>query len=666
MFRSQLDSLHFKWKKANKKVKVSTVISVVLMVALITPVIFNENLIITVQAVIVLEDNSVDADSNIDSILNYGDDEATSYLNAQALDGSDQTILETITGGGGGSPIRAKILANESYPQWTSNGKLSDAGGGKLSYSSMSGQKNLLTDSGYLPYLYFSNNDTILVGDFQIQFRSQEQGGYQIITNTTSDEVEIEDQRFELQYWREQGGGSWRIIDMWQMDTEVSTADNDTTFPKIFIKRMYSDGEGNELNITYYFTPQNQIQLRFDLKVVDEDQYRIRFQSTGVAGDTTIVNKSRLVEGGSENITGGLQFANIQFGWSYDESANRSWNIEQQAGGKKVDIFLGTYELGDGENITIYPDTWGATETSDDCFSASGTYYDSSDQGAGDQIAMGYYLASVIHSGWIWSNVEAYGTAETGCFIRIFGTTQIGVTADGVLGASTDDTPTAWSSSWLPEDCSQESTTIEWDEAGTGTQDSPELSTMIQDRFDNNHDDGDDMAIVWITEETGPTTAALGLYSEDGSPGTGAELTIEFTPPNYRLEWEHQCQDVPYTVMDSFNFTFYGYSTDSEDYQIQLWNATSSDWINTSVYIEQSETWYNFSIDSYSGVVGSTITWRYLDDITTDDETQGTLRIDYAGILYWNYSIDLIETTWNLANYDATIDGWQIIPENGY
>ena len=136
---------------------------------------------------------------------------------------------------------------------------------------------------------------------------------------------------------------------------------------------------------------------------------------------------------------------------------------------------------------------------------------------------------------------------------------------------------------------------------------------------------------------------------------------------SYRLEWEHQCQNVPYTSMDSFNLTIYGNSSDSEDFLIQLWNETSNDWINTTFYIEQSETWYNFSIDDYSsGVIGSNITWRYLDNISTADFTLTTLRVDYAGIFYWNYSINLIETTWNLADYDATIDGWQSIPENPF
>jgi hypothetical protein len=663
-FQQKLDSILYKlaifWenKRISKKKAGLFLIIVILLGGFLFQGGKDNDLILQVQAAIVKQDDSVDSDSDIDSIGNYGDDGATSYLDAQTLDGTDQVIDETITGGGGGSSIKSKISQGESYPQWTSNGKLSEAGGGKMKYSSLSGQRNVQTDNGYEPYIYFSNNNTVKVGGFSIEFRSQEQGGYQIITNSTTSEVEIEDQRFELQYWREQGGGSWRVIDLWLMDIEVSTADNDTTFPKLFVKRVLSDGEGNELNITYSFTPKNTILLRFDLKVQDEDQYQIRFQSTGIAGDTIITNTTNLIE----NVTGGLQFDNIKFSWSFDESDNRTWEIEQQAGGKKVDIFLGNYSLSAGGNITIFPDTWGATETSDDCFSVRSTYYDSYDAGDGDQLGVGVTTGIEVHAGWIWSNVEADGTAEAGSFIRVYGGTRVGDTPDAYLAASTDDTPTAWSTDFVPPDITGESTTIDWDEDGTGTQDSPEIYTMIQDRFDNNHDSGDSMALVWISlMDSG--THSFGWNAEDGSPGNGAELTIVFTPTNYRLEWEHQCSSVPYTVMDSFNITLYGFSTDSEDYQIQLWNDTSSDWINTSVYIEQSETWYNFSIDNYSGVVGSTITWRYLDNITINDLIQGSLSIDYAGIAYWNYSVNLIEATISLDSYNPGT-GWEDFTEN--
>jgi len=156
------------------------------------------------------------------------------------------------------------------------------------------------------------------------------------------------------------------------------------------------------------------------------------------------------------------------------------------------------------------------------------------------------------------------------------------------------------------------------------------------------------------------------IYNSQNDPDSffdiGSEQSV--TPPNYRLEWEHQCQNVPYTTMDSFNLTIYGISSDSEDFEIQLWNITASDWINTSQFIEQTETWYNFSIDNYSGVIDSNITWRYLDNITSSDTTQGSLRIDYAGIVYWNYSINLIEATLSLPSYDATLDDWQDYLEN--
>ncbi len=53
--------------------------------------------------------NNVDADSNIDGEANIGDDGTTSYVDAQTLDGTDQTIAE---GSGGGS--RRKIAGGSS------------------------------------------------------------------------------------------------------------------------------------------------------------------------------------------------------------------------------------------------------------------------------------------------------------------------------------------------------------------------------------------------------------------------------------------------------------------------------------------------------------------------------------------------------------------------
>lgn len=143
----------------------------------------------------------------------------------------------------------------------------------------------------------------------------------------------------------------------------------------------------------------------------------------------------------------------------------------------------------------------------------------------------------------------------------------------------------------------------------------------------------------------------------------GAEQTTALEA-NFRLVWEHQCQDVPYTAMDSFDLTIYGFSDDAEDFLIELWNETGSSWIDTSNYIEQSETWYNFTIDSFAGVIGSNITWRYVDGITSSDSTQTVLSIDYAGISYWNYSILLIDDPITLPSYDATQGGWIDVIEN--
>jgi hypothetical protein len=103
--------------------------------------------------------------------------------------------------------------------------------------------------------------------------------------------------------------------------------------------------------------------------------------------------------------------------------------------------------------------------------------------------------------------------------------------------------------------------------------------------------------------------------------------------PDYELQWEHQSQSVN-TSKEMHLLTVYGYSSNaSENFEIQLWNSTSSAWTSPlSISIGTTETWYNNSI-SGNGIIGSTITWRYRG---THEEffdlEQTTLFIDYAGI----------------------------------
>ena len=119
-FQQKLDSILYKlavfWE--NKRLSKKKTGILIIGIVFFSMVLFQggeNNLfeIFQVKAAIVREDNSVDADSDIDSVANIGQAlGGTSYLQAQSLDGTDQRIRET-TLGGGGSSILAKIQQQE-------------------------------------------------------------------------------------------------------------------------------------------------------------------------------------------------------------------------------------------------------------------------------------------------------------------------------------------------------------------------------------------------------------------------------------------------------------------------------------------------------------------------------------------------------------------------
>lgn len=130
---------------------------------------------------------------------------------------------------------------------------------------------------------------------------------------------------------------------------------------------------------------------------------------------------------------------------------------------------------------------------------------------------------------------------------------------------------------------------------------------------------------------------------------------------DYELDWEHQSQSVE--KKDSYNLTIYGFSSDAETFSIWVWNASDTTWYDTEMDIDTTEQWYNFTFTSaYYGCNGSTITWNYRGDSESGDSTQTTLRIDYSGIRYWNFTINIIETTIINDDYKQGI-GWELFDD---
>ncbi|MHA2402659.1 MAG: LamG-like jellyroll fold domain-containing protein, partial [Candidatus Kariarchaeaceae archaeon] len=130
----------------------------------------------------------------------------------------------------------------------------------------------------------------------------------------------------------------------------------------------------------------------------------------------------------------------------------------------------------------------------------------------------------------------------------------------------------------------------------------------------------------------------------DGTPGADALDSWQIDVAllhylNYQLDWEHQVQSVN-TIKENFILTIFGSSSDNtDDFEVQMWNETTSTWTQSfsgpQSKIGQTAQWYNYTL-SGNGVIGSTITWRYIGDNETADHIQTTLIIDYAGIATYN------------------------------
>ena len=233
------------------------------------------------------------------------------------------------------------------HHRWEKSGRklVHDMEPNRFLFKSFAGQQNIDIGNGeFVPYIWDAQNKIAKYGNFQVQFFDW----YQVIKRLIPEEkVVIDDQRFEVQYFQ---GNKWRVLDLY--NHTISTTE-DTENGLFFIKKIYT-GDGQDiLEVEYQIGQRNWVRFSIYLKVENAGTYRIRWQNTGVQGEI------------QENATN-IKFDDICFSWMPNETPLRSYEIEQQAQGKKVDIFMGSYELNDGEEILISPDTWGYTDADSD------------------------------------------------------------------------------------------------------------------------------------------------------------------------------------------------------------------------------------------------------------------------------------------------------------
>ena len=401
------------------------------------------------------------------------------------------------------------------HNKYTSNGREFDiTETGQKIYKAFSGQKNVnLGNNVFAPYVWDEPSQSIRYGDLSCEFYS---GGYQVVRGFGSVETLIDDQRFEVQYLR----GNWRTLDLWPVGLTVDQQED-----YCIVTRNLSDGEGNTLDIDFLFKPMEKVKLTFRLHVVDANLYRIRFQNTGIAGEVTEVplidRKTQANLGVSK-----LLFENIKFEWNADEiGIHEGYIVEDQAGGKKLDFFLGDFDLLADGDVVVSPTTWGPTTTSDDCYVWDDEVFDDYE----GSLYVGYET-SVEHIGFTFSTVAipAGATIGTG--------TKITVTADYLDGTQTDcllkvcdsrDVGAWGEPTQNPADQAVHSTTVAWNlNESSGSHDSPELKTPVQERFNGDvaaaHVENDPISVVWIsTASSGP--------GDQGITADNATLTIVYT-----------------------------------------------------------------------------------------------------------------------------------------
>lgn len=155
---------------------------------------------------------------------------------------------------------------------------------------------------------------------------------------------------------------------------------------------------------------------------------------------------------------------------------------------------------------------------------------------------------------------------------------------------------------------------------------------------------------VELWQEEIASGEASSTFDIQSNPENTYSKDVEITGNTFVLDWEHQVTSVD-TGKYAYNLSIYAFSNHTENFNIQMWNTTASDWGDVlATPITSSTTWINQTI--VAGYITSTITWRYVSTNDTEDTVPELLSIDYAGVIGWNFSINLIETTITITDYE--------------
>jgi hypothetical protein len=353
--------------------------------------------------------------------------------------------------------------------------------------------------------------------------------------------VSVYDERFEVQYYRPQGGGRWRAIGAYDPVITVTPLADGVAITKTFT--------------TSYFD--SVLEIQFIVRTGRRLKHNIVFTNNGAATTTfrVVLSLAGIVtdrvqhRGGIDRITGPTTVMSPFLFFGDDDTSRRfteylwslgviddrtdEWaattlqtiTLDTHAQGSKADITIGNYVLAPGQPLTIDPDssTWRVAAQGDDRnvfedVSEGGAHppWTESEQTADANVKVGYWDIATDRyygGGCRFQNVTI-PAAATITTAKVTYTARVADTGDDCNGrftAELSDAPAAFPNAGDPGDVNdfnaRARTTAEvaWtaivNVAAEDEVDSPELKTIIQELVDDANWDSGDPVIIFLEDD---------------------------------------------------------------------------------------------------------------------------------------------------------------------
>ncbi len=288
------------------------------------------------------------------------------------------------------------------------HGSVRYEGGGTYTYSTVLGEYNTYDGSRYNYYLYDDDRHSVEFAGHTLRLYDW----YATFENES--QVLVDDVRWVVQYWRTQGQGSWRELDLWEHSyLPVIEGNNFLTFGQ-----RYTDGF-SVLDVWYAVRNYDQVKITLNFTAYEARTYRFVWQFTGVDGEP-------------DTLPNGVEFGDVNIGWGDSElDATYEW----WAGNRKCDVTFDEIVMGAGQTFVLDPSVHPvlAADSDDDWWNtATDTHYVSSTEDyirddAGDEYdyaAQARFALAIVKDATINSaNVSFYdeydGASETAKMWRI-------------------------------------------------------------------------------------------------------------------------------------------------------------------------------------------------------------------------------------------------------